>query len=96
MRIVFLAEQFGISAKWLVCPYLKRLMLMEVHMHGEDQLKTHYTTHLAAGLGNVSTIEGVTCILRRHRLWKLSDQRRQDFSITGAGIRHETIEAELV
>lgn len=27
-----------------------------------DQLKTHYATHLAAGLGNISTIEGVTCI----------------------------------
>jgi L-alanine-DL-glutamate epimerase-like enolase superfamily enzyme len=25
-------------------------------------LKTHYTSHLAAGLGNVCTIEGVTCI----------------------------------
>ena len=25
-----------------------------------DRLKTHYTTHLAAGLGNVSTVEGVT------------------------------------
>ena len=27
-----------------------------------DQLKTHYATHLAAGLGHMSTIEGVTCI----------------------------------
>ena len=27
-----------------------------------DQLKTHYTAHLAAGLGNISTVEGVTCI----------------------------------
>lgn len=27
-----------------------------------DRLKTHYTMHLAAGLGNVSTVEGVTCI----------------------------------
>lgn len=25
-----------------------------------DRLKTHYTTHLAAGLGNVTTVEGVT------------------------------------
>jgi L-alanine-DL-glutamate epimerase-like enolase superfamily enzyme len=25
-------------------------------------LKTNYTAHLAAGLGNVCTIEGVTCI----------------------------------
>jgi len=27
-----------------------------------DRLKTHYTMHLAAGLGNISTVEGVTCI----------------------------------
>ena len=25
-------------------------------------LKTHYISHLAAGLGNVVTIEGVTCL----------------------------------
>lgn len=25
-------------------------------------LKTHYTAHLATGLGNVCTIEGVTCL----------------------------------
>ncbi|HWA35345.1 MAG TPA: enolase C-terminal domain-like protein [Cyclobacteriaceae bacterium] len=27
-----------------------------------DRLKTHYTAHLAAGLGNIPTVEGVTCI----------------------------------
>ncbi|MDP7626134.1 MAG: hypothetical protein QF493_14465, partial [Rhodospirillales bacterium] len=27
-----------------------------------DMLKTHYISHLSAGLGNVVTIEGVTCI----------------------------------
>ncbi len=27
-----------------------------------DRLKTHYTAHLAAGLGNISTVEGVTCL----------------------------------
>ena len=27
-----------------------------------DRLKTHYTVHLAAGLGNIPTVEGVTCL----------------------------------
>ena len=27
-----------------------------------NRLKTHYIAHLAAGLGNVVTIEGVTCL----------------------------------
>jgi D-galactarolactone cycloisomerase len=30
------------------------------HAWGQ-RLKTNYTVHLAAGIGNISTVEGVTC-----------------------------------
>lgn len=36
-------------------------MLASPHAFG-DMLKTHYISHMAAGCGNVITIEGVTCI----------------------------------
>ena len=35
-------------------------MLTSPHNWGK-RLKTHYTAHFAAGVGNVCTIEGVTC-----------------------------------
>lgn len=36
-------------------------MLASPHAWG-DQLKTNYAAHLSAGLGNIDTIEGVTCL----------------------------------
>ena len=42
-------------------------------------LKTHYNSHLAAGLGNIVTIEGVTC---------LSDEVDYgDYKISGGKLR---------
>ena len=38
----------------------KQGVLTSPHAWG-TQLKSYYTAHLAAGLGNVVTIEGVTC-----------------------------------
>ena len=43
-------------------PQLKEYnMMASPHAFG-NMLKTHYITHMAAGCGNVVTIEGVTCI----------------------------------
>ena len=36
-------------------------MLASPHAWG-NRLKTNYTIHLAAGLGNICTVEGVTCL----------------------------------
>ena len=49
--------------KWRkLMPFLiKHKTVSSPHAWG-NMLKTHYISHLAAGLGNVVTIEGVTCI----------------------------------
>ena len=53
---------YGVT-NWLkVMPILKKANADGSPHAWGDQLKTHYTAHLAAGLGNISTIEGVTCI----------------------------------
>jgi L-alanine-DL-glutamate epimerase-like enolase superfamily enzyme len=53
---------YGLTNWMKVMPVLKKANAdASPHAWG-DRLKTHYTAHLAAGLGNVSTVEGVTCI----------------------------------
>jgi len=53
---------YGLTNWMKVMPVLKKANAdASPHAWG-DLLKTHYTAHLAAGLGNISTIEGVTCI----------------------------------
>ena len=53
---------YGFSPWLTLMPKLKSLgTLSSPHAWG-NRLKTHYTAHLAAGLGNVVTIEGVTCL----------------------------------
>jgi L-alanine-DL-glutamate epimerase-like enolase superfamily enzyme len=53
---------YGLTNWMKVMPMLKKANAdASPHAWG-DLLKTHYTTHLAAGLGNISTIEGVTCL----------------------------------
>ena len=53
---------YGITNWMKAMPMLKKAKAdASPHAWG-DRLKTHYTAHLAAGLGNVSTVEGVTCI----------------------------------
>ncbi|HEX6226899.1 MAG TPA: enolase C-terminal domain-like protein, partial [Chryseolinea sp.] len=53
---------YGITNWMKAMPMLKKANAdASPHAWG-DRLKTHYTAHLAAGLGNVSTVEGVTCI----------------------------------
>ena len=52
----------GFTAWRKLMPELKNInTLASPHAWG-CLLKTHYTSHLAAGLGNICTIEGVTCI----------------------------------
>lgn len=61
---VFLDDIFGLGfTRWVaLMSDLKGIkMLASPHAWG-DRLKTHYTAHLATGLGNVATIEGVTCL----------------------------------
>ena len=61
---VFLPDTFGYGfSEWIrLMPKLQGMgMLTSPHCWG-DRLKTHYTAHLSAGLGNVCTIEGVTCV----------------------------------
>lgn len=61
---VFLPDIFGYGfTNWIkLMPELKKMgMLSSPHAWG-DRLKTNYSVHLAAGLGNVTTIEGVTCL----------------------------------
>jgi len=53
---------YGFTPWRKLMPYLiKYKILSSPHTWG-SLLKTHYTAHLAAGLGNVITIEGVTCL----------------------------------
>ena len=53
---------YGITNWMKVMPILKKANADGSPHAWGDQLKTHYATHLAAGLGNISTIEGVTCL----------------------------------
>jgi D-galactarolactone cycloisomerase len=53
---------YGFTNWMKVMPVLKKAQADGSPHAWGDQLKTHYTTHLAAALGNISTIEGVTCI----------------------------------
>ena len=64
MMNVFLPDTYGYGfTKWIqLMPQLQKTgMLASPHAWG-NRLKTNYTAHLAAGLGNVCTIEGVTCL----------------------------------
>ncbi len=61
---VFLPDIYSYGfTKWIqLNPELKKTgMLASPHAWG-NRLKTNYIAHIAAGLGNVTTIEGVTCI----------------------------------
>lgn len=60
---VFLPDTYSYGfSEWIkLMPKLENInMLSSPHCWG-DRLKTNYTSHLSAGLGNVCTIEGVTC-----------------------------------
>ncbi|MGV8137804.1 MAG: enolase C-terminal domain-like protein [Mangrovibacterium sp.] len=61
---VFLDDVYSVGfSGWMkLMPKLKAMnMLASPHAWG-DRLKTHYAAHLSAGLGNITTIEGVTCL----------------------------------
>lgn len=61
---VYLPDVYGYGfTNWIkLMPELtKRNCLASPHAWG-SMLKTHYNAHLAAGLGNIVTIEGVTCL----------------------------------
>jgi L-alanine-DL-glutamate epimerase-like enolase superfamily enzyme len=61
---VFLPDTYSYGfTKWInLMPELEKIdMLASPHAWG-DRLKTNYTVHLAAGLGNICTVEGVTCL----------------------------------
>jgi len=60
---VYLDDIMGYGfTKWrALMPVLKENKLLASPHNWGDYLKTIYTTHLAAGLGNICTIEGVTC-----------------------------------
>ncbi len=61
---VMLADTIGYGfTKWMkLMPELKKInMLASPHSWG-SRFKTNYNAHLSAGLGNVCTIEGVTCL----------------------------------
>ncbi|MCK5278653.1 MAG: mandelate racemase/muconate lactonizing protein, partial [Cyclobacteriaceae bacterium] len=61
---VYLPDVHGYGfTNWIkLMPELtKRKCLASPHAWG-NMLKTHYISHLAAGLGNIVTIEGVTCV----------------------------------
>lgn len=64
MMNVFLDDVYAVGfTGWIkLMPKLKRIkMLASPHAWG-DRLKTNYAAHLSAGLGNIDTIEGVTCL----------------------------------
>lgn len=61
---VFLPDAYGHGfSAWLnLMPKLREIkMLASPHTWG-NRLKTNYTAHLSAGLGNICTVEGVTCL----------------------------------
>lgn len=60
---LFIPDTFDYGfSRWIqMMPYLKEIgMRTSPHAWG-DQLKSYYTAHLGAGLGNVVNVEGVTC-----------------------------------
>ena len=61
MHLVDIVD-YGFS-KWvkLMPQLIKYKATASPHTWG-SMLKTHYVSHLAAGLGNIATIEGVTCL----------------------------------
>lgn len=64
MMDVLLSDTMGYGfSKWIkLMPELKKMnMLSSPHSWG-NLLKTNYNIHLSAGLGNVCTVEGVTCL----------------------------------
>ena len=61
---IFLPDTYSYGfTNWIkLMPQLEKMnMLASPHAWG-NRLKTHYTVHLAAGLGNICTVEGVTCL----------------------------------
>ncbi|HEY8477668.1 MAG TPA: enolase C-terminal domain-like protein, partial [Chloroflexota bacterium] len=52
---------YGFTPWRKLMPELKRQGVQASPHTWGSQLKTYYTSHLAAGLGNVVTVEGVTC-----------------------------------
>lgn len=61
---VFLPDTYSYGfTKWIkLMPDMEKIdMLTSPHAWG-NRLKTNYTVHLAAGLGNICTVEGVTCL----------------------------------
>jgi len=60
---VYLPDIYGLGfTEWIsLMPKVKSIgMLTSPHAWG-DRMKTNYIAHIASGLGNVVTIEGVTC-----------------------------------
>ena len=59
----FLVETFSYGfTEWMhLMPRLKTTGMGNSPHCWDNWLKTNYTAHLSAGLGNVCTIEGVTC-----------------------------------
>lgn len=53
---------YGLTNWMKVMPVLKNANATASPHAWGDRLKTHYTAHLAAALGNIPTVEGVTCI----------------------------------
>ncbi len=61
MHLVDVAS-YGFTRWRKLMPFLvKHDAVASPHTWG-SRLKTHYTSHIAAGLGNVVTVEGVTCM----------------------------------
>jgi len=60
---VFLVDTFFYGfTEWMhLMPRLKETGMLSSPHCWDNRLKTNYTAHLSAGLGNVCTIEGVTC-----------------------------------
>jgi L-alanine-DL-glutamate epimerase-like enolase superfamily enzyme len=63
-------------------------MLASPHAFG-SMLKTHYITHIASALGNVVTIEGVTCFSDQIEFgdYKLIDGKIQVSDAAGFGMK---------
>ena len=59
----FLPDIYGLGfTEWIKLSKVLQEMNMQASPHAwGSRLKTHYAAHLSAGLGNVVTIEGVTC-----------------------------------
>jgi len=61
---VFLPDTYGYGfSAWLkLMPKLRKIKMMASPHAWGNRLKTNYTVHLSAGLGNICTVEGVTCL----------------------------------